>query len=275
MMRVRFPADLPEEIQVWKARAHEITLEIVAAPDLEAKYALIELYKNHWRAPVLIQWLSDLSHEKCWYTETKFGGDYQEVEHFRPKKGTKCIDGTDLAGHPGYYWLAFDLENYRLCKRRPNAKKGTFFPILNEPLRCGCEVDDWHDELPLFLDPMDEEDYLLLSFDDNGKPVPQEGAEDQDRERVLFTIDKYYLDERILNIRRAQVWASCREIFNSYQNAMKEAKLGNGGVAKRAEAKRDLRLLRQMISRQAEFSSVAKAALIKTGDPMAARIAAS
>lgn len=276
MIKIKFPQVIPPEIQTWKDTATAYTKEILAAQTIDEKHKLIDKYKNHWRNPELIRWLSQLSHDKCWYTDTKFGGDYQEVEHFRPKKFTKNTDGKIITTHAGYYWLAFELDNYRLCKRRPNAKKGTYFPIVDERLRANDHNFDWRDELPFFLDPLDEEDYLLLSFDDNGKPVPAADIEDQDIVRVQFTIDKYYLDEELLNRRRADTWITCRNLFNQYLNTMKRIKsMPNDQVGARAQAKKDLELLKSMLSETEEFSFVARQSLIKTGEPMAIRIACS
>lgn len=86
MIKVELPAVLPPEIKEWKNRSDEITALILAEVDIAEKHKLIDQHKNHWRAPELVTWLSDINFEKCWYTETKFGGDYQEVEHYRPKK---------------------------------------------------------------------------------------------------------------------------------------------------------------------------------------------
>lgn len=276
MIQIKFPDPLPAEILTWKVKAKKITDLIIAEGDLVERRKLIDKYKQHWREAVLIEWMSDLCHEKCWYTETKFGGDYQELEHFRPKKGTKDKEGDDLADHPGYYWLSYDLDNYRLCKRRPNAKKSTFFPIIDERNRACCEDDAWEDELPLFLDPVDEEDCLLISFNDDGKPVAAPGIEDQDVVRVNFTIDKYYLDERILNIRRAQTWRAARSLYNKYKQDMKKAKAQpRDKVALRAQAKKDLETLKKMLNPKSEFSSVAKSALLKTNEHSAINIVAA
>ncbi|HTF98594.1 MAG TPA: hypothetical protein VL995_20805 [Cellvibrio sp.] len=276
MIKIKFPDDIPADIQAWKDGALAISNQILAAQSLGEKHRLIDQYENHWRKPELVRWLSSLSHDKCWYTETKFGGDYQEVEHFRPKKNTKEKNGSINTAHTGYYWLAFDLENYRLCKRRPNAKKGTYFPVIDERFRATNETHDWRDELPLFLDPLDEEDYLLLSFDDNGKPVAATNIEPQDIERVEFTIDKYFLDEEVLNRRRAETWITCRSLYNKYLNSMKKVKATpNDKVTARAEAKKDLQQLKNMLDRKQEFSAVAKQALIKTGDEHAINIACS
>lgn len=276
MIRIKLPDALPPDVEVWKIEAARITKQIVDAKTVAEKHILIEKYKNHWRDASLVKFFSQLSYDKCWYTETKFGGDYQEIEHFRPKKGTKNEDGALHQTHSGYYWLAFDLDNYRLCKRRPNAKKGTYFPIIDEHNRASSADRDWRDELPLILDPVDEEDHLFLSFEDNGKPVPALGLEKQDVRRVVFTIDKFYLDEDILNKRRAETWKTCRSLYHKYLNAMKLAKATSiDKISLREGAKRDLALLKKMLNPDEEFSAVAKQSLIKTGDLMAINIASS
>lgn len=272
MILIEIPREVPPEIKAWQIRALEITQDILRATTLEEKHILIDRHKDYWRNEVLIKFLSDTSFEKCWYTETKFGGDYQEVEHFRPKKGTKNLDGTGHNNHNGYYWLAFDLSNYRLCKSRPNRKKGTFFPIVNERFRATNELEPWQDEVPFFLDPLNASDVLLLSFDDTGKPVAEDDIDENDLQRVRFTIEKYFLDERILNTRRLQTWRAARNLYYSYLNALKDAN-ATKSVARRQYAVDELRRLQQLLSREAEFSSVAKASLMKTGERMAMKIA--
>ncbi|WP_392414777.1 hypothetical protein [Edwardsiella piscicida] len=105
-------------------------------------------------------------------------------------------------------------------------------------------------------------------------PVPQEGIAAIDIERVQFTIDKYFLDERVLNMRREQTWRTARDLYNSYQNALADAKSTNS-VASRTKAELELKQLREMLLPKAEFSSVAKESLCKLGDIMAIRIACS
>lgn len=275
MIQIKLPNQLPPEIEAWKVKAEEITALILAENDLVEQHRLIEANKKHWKDHDLTRWLLWLSSDKCWYTETKFGGDYPELEHFRPKRETRERDGKLHATHPGYFWLAFDLGNYRLCKSRPNRKKGAFFPILDERNRaCGAQ-HSCADESPLFLDPLDEEDCLLMSFDDNGKPVPAIGIEEQDVFRVEFTIEKYYLDEDVLNRRREETWQTARLLFNKYLTASKAAKAADRDIVSlRNQAKKDLEALKSMLKSDKEFSSVAKASLIKTNDQSAISITA-
>jgi hypothetical protein len=272
MIKVTLPDVLPEDIQAWKKKSEDFTALILAEADLAERHKLIDKHKNHWRAPELIEWLSDINFEKCWYTETKFGGDYQEVEHYRPKKGTKNRDGKDHLTHSGYYWLAFELSNYRLCKSRPNRKKGTFFPIVDERFRANSNAESWRDERPFFLDPLKSADVLLLSFDDNGIPVARDGIHETDISRVKFTIDKYFLDERVLNLRRRETWQASRILYYSYLNATKEANDTNS-VALLTKAEVELGKLKAMFAPEAEFSSVAKESLMKLGEGMATTIA--
>jgi len=274
MIKVSLPSELPKDIVTWKEKAERITALILAEPSLEQKHVLIDKYKDHWRKPELVNWLSDLNFEKCWYTETKFGGDYQEIEHYRPKKGTKDIDGNIHVSHPGYYWLAFELSNYRLCKSRPNRKKGTFFPIVDERFRASSTAQSWRDEIPFFLDPLKETDVILLSFNDDGVPVAQDGIGDKDTQRVNFTIEKYFLDERVLNTRRRQTWQTSRALYYSYLSQMKEAN-EVGSIAARTKAEEELVKLKDMLTPSSEFSAVAKESLCKLGDAIAMKIACS
>ncbi|WP_156115721.1 hypothetical protein [Colwellia psychrerythraea] len=267
---------MPDEIIVWKARAEEITAEIIEAVTLEDKKRLITRYKNHWRNEDLVNWLSSLSDDKCWYTEAKFGGDNQEIEHFRPKGQVKDKDGNVHDDHDGYNWLAFDLDNYRLCKGRPNRRKSTFFPIIDERNRAISEEYDWRDETPLFLDPIEDEDPLFITFDENGIPAPEDELEDQDQRRVEFTIDKYFLDDTVLNRRRALTWSTCRELYYSYQHKMHEAKNApNDRVRLRTEAKKDLETLKSLLMSDKEFSKVARCSIEKIGDRFARNLVSS
>lgn len=271
MIKIDLPLDLPEEIKKWQEEAAKITQQLLDAQSTEERNRIIDNNQTHWRKEELVKWLSDLSFDKCWFTETSFGGDYQEVEHFRPKKGTKEIDGSKCENHNGYYWLAFELSNYRLCKRRPNLRKSTFFPICDQRFRALNPAQTWSDETPFFLDPLNEADVLLLSFNDDGTPVPQENIGKIDLERVKFTIDKYFLDERILNKRRAETWMTVRTCFNQYLNATLETNR-NGSIAKRTEAELMLKEIKKLCAKTSEFSSVARESLMKLPDRLAWQI---
>ncbi len=71
-------------------------------------------------------WLLALSGGKCWFSEVRELYSHYDVEHFRPKKEAKGLDGAD---RDGYWWLAFDYMNFRVCGYVGNRKKGGWFPL--------------------------------------------------------------------------------------------------------------------------------------------------
>jgi hypothetical protein len=111
--------------------------------------------------------LFDLFHGKCGYCEAyvKHVGS-GDVEHYRPK-----AEVTGDKNHRGYYWLAYEPNNYlpacELCNRP--AKKNNF-PISQNSMRAYRPEDAIEKEEPLLLNP------YFDRFSDHLKfvPSPQE-----------------------------------------------------------------------------------------------------
>lgn len=265
--------DLPVRIKNWLGRVKEANVELNKNKSVVEHHAYIEQHKSLWADDDLKNWLLSLSKDKCWYTEVKHGADYPEVEHFRPKKSAKDENSVVISG-AGYYWLAFNLTNYRISKPMPNRKKGTFFPIADEEKRALTSKDCHIDERPWFLDPLSPRDHLLLSFNDNGKAVPEYGTTRFQKNRVVFTVNHFGLNHGLLNRRRKEVWKTIRQLFNQYSRLTAEAER-TGSLRTETRAEEALEKIAERIKSSSEFSSVAKAALKKTGDPMAINIASS
>lgn len=264
--------ELPQNIKNWLKSVRAINTELYKRKTIEDHHLFVEANKKLWSNEDLKEWLLSFSRDKCWYTEVKHGADYPEIEHFRPKKSTK--DENSIVVNDGYYWLAFNLTNYRICKPMPNRKKSTFFPIIDKSKRA-TDCNQCHlDERPWFLDPLAPRDHLLLSFNDNGKAVPENGTTDVQKMRVSFTVSHFGLNHNLLNRRRKEVWKTTRQLFNRYcQLTLNAEKTGSIRAETRAEAALDDIL--DLIKPSAEFSSVAKAALKKTGIPIAINIAST
>jgi len=96
--------------------------ELYTQGKIEERNNLIDSKSAHWGKLKL--WLKVLSHGKCWFSEVRELYSHYDVEHFRPKKEAKAMDGTV---RDGYWWLAFDYTNYRLCGNVGNRKKGGWF----------------------------------------------------------------------------------------------------------------------------------------------------
>jgi hypothetical protein len=85
----------------------------MAIDDPEERKESIEAHAQIWRD--LAEWLKGQSYGKCWYSEARETFSYWHVDHFRPKKKVKDLNGNEAQG---YWWLAFDWHNYRLAGSR-------------------------------------------------------------------------------------------------------------------------------------------------------------
>ncbi|KAF0130001.1 MAG: hypothetical protein FD155_1787 [Bacteroidetes bacterium] len=175
-----------------------------------------------------------LSHNKCWYSEAPIGSSDFEVDHFRPKCKSKVkVDYTEskstntVLKENGYWWLAYEWSNYRLSGGLTNKLrrdrlgdcedvegKGDYFPLdCNDVGRVANDEENINCEVPILLDPFNQEDVSLLTFDSNGEVISA-GYSDYEHQRVLQSIFYYHLDLEQLNKERLMAWKDCeREIL--------------------------------------------------------------
>ena len=92
--------------------------ELHSDSKIKERNEYIDSNSAHWGE--LKEWLKVLSKGKCWFSEVRELYSHYDVEHFRPKKEAKNLDKTI---RDGYWWLAFDYTNYRLCGNVGNRKK--------------------------------------------------------------------------------------------------------------------------------------------------------
>jgi hypothetical protein len=216
-------------------------------------------------------WLLQLSHGKCWYSEAKeIFSDY-DVDHFRPKLRAKDLDGTE---REGYWWLAFDWKNYRICGsigNRPHSDKenelrgkADYFPLKKESPIAEDYTCDICDEIICILDPTNPVDPPLLTFDETGYPQPavHEGSWGYDRAKV--TIKLLYLDYPPLVDERKRIWTKCILLINRAQRIMEELNKSQS-VTKKTELEQTLKKLIETTSEKAPLSSTARACLLSSG----------
>jgi uncharacterized protein (TIGR02646 family) len=152
-----------------------------------------------WRE--LSPYLARLRKDKCWYSESKNSGSDKDVEHFRPK-GAVAEDPD----HEGYWWLAFDYQNYRYscqwCNQRrvdtlndTDGGKWDHFPV-GDSFRARSEGDNCDDEEIELLDPTDPHDWKLITFRPDGKPIPAKASGTRESERAEVSIWLYHLDRK-------------------------------------------------------------------------------
>lgn len=184
--------------------------------------------------------LPDNLKQKCWYCEADDIRADMPVDHFRPKQKVE-----ERADHSGYWWLAFDWENYRcactFCNSRRNMEdtsggKQNQFPLLNEMSRACCPEDDLRVEQPALLDPFDPDDEKLLWFDSDGKPEPSPQCDEEQATKVTNSVEIFHLHETKLVRRRNRL----RLEIERYVKDLR-ASIETGDRVKSTELKRKLR----------------------------------
>ncbi len=249
--------------QDWLDKADQLLKDLKAAPDKAARAAIIDSNSAVWGE--LKEWLLSLSHQKCWFSEAKDCFSHWDVEHYRPKKTAKDLDGTE---HDCYWWLAFQWTNFRICGNVGNRKKGTFFPLRDGSVRLTQPDDDPRYEHPHLLDPADPDDPNLLSFNMAGEAITAPGVTDAwERERVQYSIERLRLDFPPLADRRKMVWSECWTHIEKYRSELETYCKSNGvNMIAFNETKTHARNIRAMMKDDRELSSVARACVLSTGD---------
>jgi len=216
-----YQLQLPDELQ---KRLDAATEELIAIQDIQEKKDYIETNAALWGEvrPYLIR-LSGLNDTdaKCWYCESKGAGFTHHVDHFRPKKRVK---DKDQPNNSGYWWLAFNVSNYRLSCQRCNttSAKGDKFPLLQGCHRATSYTDNLDDEIPLLLDPSRTGDNTFFTFSEDGRVYPCKPANSFPSMRAKISIDIYDLNHVSKLEARKQVWLHCSWLANHAKRAREQ-----------------------------------------------------
>jgi uncharacterized protein (TIGR02646 family) len=256
--------------EAWRAKAAALSLQLEAMQDNVSRTDFIEANRGTWAD--LKPWLSGFSNNKCWFSESRDSFSHFDVEHFRPKGAARELDGT--LRENGYWWLAFDWTNFRLCGNVGNRKKGAFFPLKTGTHHATATNRNVDDEIPYLLDPTRPDDPLLLCFDDNGDVRPLPGMDEWTSARASESIKRYKLSEHepLVEARR-DVWSKCAREVDRCSGLMAEHQKAASATKKEAIRQQMLRL-REMVSSDAEFSATASDCLRSRPELWARRIAA-
>jgi len=242
--------------QVWLDRADVITNSLLAATSEGARNLIIDTNQNLWGE--LKDFLFDISFQKCWYSESRDTYSHPHVDHFRPKKAALGIDRTDKGG---YWWLAFQWTNYRVCGGAGNVRKKDKFAV-----KSGKAIDhtsNLEDEIIYLLDPTEEEDTLKLTFNSNGEAMAYKRT-GWDSERATYTIDTLNLNFKRLKEARKMLWITCSTLIAETQQLMDQNDI-NPSTYRRGQIKEKLTRLKEIANKQSEFSGTVKACLRSTG----------
>ena len=243
---------------IEEERADALVEQLEDAADAAARNDIIDKNSALWGD--LKPWRLKLSHGKCWFSEAKDCFSHWDVEHYRPKKSAKDNDGTV---HDGYWWLAFDWQNFCICGNAGNRKKGTYFPLREGSAR-GQPHSDLRHVQPALLDPIDP---VLLFFNVEGRAIPAPHVtDDWERTRVKCSVERYNLDFGPLMNGRKTVWVECWSRIQTYLYALGLYQRDPTNGIARAQLKQAATHVRELISEDQEFSAVARACIESSGN---------
>lgn len=250
----------------WLAKSAQLVADLVAldaAGKRDERNALIDANSSHWS--VLRDWLLALSAGKCWFSEVRELYSYYDVEHFRPKKKAKALD---TSVRDGYWWLAFDYMNFRVCGNVGNRKKGSWFPLKNGSLCSSyaepCEESETH----YLLDPINNYDVALIAFDEEGKVIPMPCLSDWEQARVNETVKHLKLNEHVpLAEARRKIWQKVDQLIADFIIARSQCSAGNNPAVKAKLTEIRIRI-RELTDPTAELSAVARWCILLRNDPL-------
>lgn len=262
----------------WCEKAKKLTEKLMNARTPEERKNIIDK-NNLWNDPEIKNWLLELSHYKCWYSEAKEIYSLYDVDHFRPKKRAKQLDGTE---REGYWWLTFDWKNYRISgnignrlytdKEGVKGGKGDYFPLRPETSAATTPSFDVEDEITYMLDPTDPLDPLLLTFLEDGKAYPAVLNKDSwAYERAETTIKILHLNYFLLRDERVIVWQMCNRLTTDIDKLIEEQN-SISSATKNEKIRTKIKQLRKMISEEAELSSTARACLLNNTESRIAKL---
>lgn len=231
----------------WRDKAKELTKQLLNLPE-ERRQSFINSRRNRkltWGSKKLVNHLKKLSYGKCWYSEAREVYSYYHVDHFRPKSE--------------YWWLAFDWKNYRLAGQVGNVNKRDKFKVLRHKAK--NPDDPIEDEIYYLLDPTDENDPLLLFFDESGEAVPSDKDNEFNKKRAEYTIEVLKLNYEPLKEVRRLVWRKCKKLIDEIKDLYKNPT----SATNRAKIKEKIKQLKELLEPEQEFTAVAQCCIYVHG----------
>lgn len=253
MRRVFIKGTPPQD---WIDDADAVTARLRAATTAIERTEIIKDQEHLWRDNRIRDWLLQQFANKCWYTEAYDSVSSVHVDHYRPKGRAKDLDGNECEG---YWWLAFNWKNYRICGQLINVKKGDVFPLA-QGARASLDPVSLELECPLIIDPITDQTRLVSYEKDEDAciAVVAAGVTGAEEHRATNSIEVLGLNKRnSLNQKRADFWDRCRMAIADYEGAEGPQVLR---LVRQVSA---VKKLKEMVAYSAEFSSVAEACIRK------------
>ena len=242
--------------QDWIDDAQAVTDQLRLATTKAKREEIIDKNQGLWRDDRIRNWLLNQFNNKCWYTEAYESVSSIHIDHYRPKGRVRDLDGNES---DGYWWLAFNWKNYRICGQLINIKKSDMFPI-SEGMRATSELL-LKLEAPVIIDPR-EEAARLISYEkdeDACIAIPSADISDKEKFRAEKTIELLGLNRLArLNQKRAEFWDGCLMAIADYKGGAEDPQAIR--LVNQASA---IKVLKKKVTYEEEFSSVSEACIRK------------
>lgn len=223
MIRIRRDAQIIPAKLLQKAEELTAKLETLAA---EQRTEFINKKAAWWRA--FGQYLSQMSHLKCWYSESPDPQSFFDVDHFRPKSEAKRSETESDAGYP---WLAFDWTNFRVSAQKSNRLnanpetqnidgKGSWFPLMPGSPRATWNNRCVAKEQPILLDPTDRNDVDLIDVAADGRMGASLVCVGLAKVRVERSIEIYGLNLPGLVAARKRAMREVHKLYDTLQREL-------------------------------------------------------
>lgn len=190
--------------------------ELQKFTDRPSRKSYIKDQPKDWN--IVLGGLIRISNGKCWYSEALEAVSPLYIEHFRPKNRINLI--KEISDYPeprtsqckdGYWWLSYDLSNFRVSGYDPNNEKGTYFPLIENSPICLSPHQNINFEKPFLLDPCKKEDIKLISFVGTTPEPTSPDPNTLDYKRAEFSIKIYDLKNPKLHKSRSLVLTTCQK----------------------------------------------------------------
>jgi uncharacterized protein (TIGR02646 family) len=255
MIRIPRPDKGPASLKRWGERQTRLDCAAYDANPSDYHSGAARFpKKKYYSAKAVKDLLVRIHHGKCCYCEKRFPRSNLHVEHFRPRSGVRQTLNQKKDDLPGYYWLAYRWDNLLLgCNDCNSLCKGTRFPLADLKKRARSHHHDIGNELPLFVDPVEQDPRNHIHFDGDAP----EGLTPQGR----MTIDGIGLRRTELREDRLEKLAEI-DTFYAFLELAKE----NPSIAKlQAKAEKARELIEAAKQPEAEFSSMVRDYVARLG----------
>ncbi|MCP5007099.1 MAG: hypothetical protein GY941_24615 [Planctomycetes bacterium] len=174
----------------------------------------------YWLKEDVRKTLWDHHDRKCCYCERKRELKREsDVEHYRPKAAIE-----NEKNHPGYWWLAYDWENYFIaCKPCNQGHKKNHFPLLPDGIRAESPKDSLTKEQPVLINPVEDDPEKFMDYDwknSNGFFVKVVGLDKNGRGEK--TIELMHLNRKELVGERAEWLSLLKDLADTMDFLKKE-----------------------------------------------------